>query len=228
MKKLSILAFAAVLAACSGNNKAGETTATADSVSAPQDTAAAVATAEEEQPQNALPVSREEALKAWSTFADYMDGVKPDSYLCHDIDGDGTPEVFLANRKVKDGDARAAFTVADGKLKVITNTVYLTPSAAKYEYYVADGYLLTVIENKGVESTSYILKNSKVARIAYNSLLIVGWDEEKDKPIYEFGEEGQPMIGKDFDHLEPSDEAKKYLNPKGLKEINSLDGWQEL
>ena len=231
MKKLIILVHAVIFAACTNNTKSAGETSSADSASASQDTTAVVAEPTVEAPSvisDKLPVTKEETLKAWRGLRDYIDGGDFDSYLCYDVDGDGVHEVFLANRRIKDGQAQAVFTVENGKLKCLAHTTYPMPGAPVWRFYIGQGYIHVDIQGNGNEYTSYILKNSKVVRIAYNSMNIVGWDEENDKPIYEFGEEGQPMIGKDFEHLEPSDEAMKYLNTKSLTEINKIEGWQKL
>ena len=231
MKKLIILVHAVIFAACTNNTKNAGDTPSADYASVSQDTTTVVTEASIGAPSvisDKLPVTKEEALKAWRGLRDYIHGGDFDSYLCYDVDGDGVHEVFLANRRIKDGQAQAVFTVENGKLKCLAHTAYPMPSPPVWRFYIGQGYINVDIQGDGNEYTSYILKDSKVVRIAYNSMLIVGWDEDNDKPIYEFEEEGQPMIGKDFEHLEPSDEAKKYLNTESLTEINKIEGWQKL
>lgn len=218
-----LLTIAFAIVACTGKSAKGEESAkvenTADSTVVSEVNA-------EESVSTELPISKEEALRAWNDI-ELIENVKPDSYLCYDIDKDGKAEVFLVNKKEAYGNARAIFTVNGNKLEHLLSTVYPAPGAALWKMYVGDKYLLNIVENRGKEFTAYLMKDSKVYSIAYNSMRIVGWDEEADKPIYEFDEEGQAMIGKDFDHLEPSDEAGKYLNPEGLTEIMDLKGWQE-
>lgn len=203
----SILLLVALMVCCKGSKTAEGQTA-------------------EETVSDSLPIAKAELLRAWESVADYMDGVQPDSYLLHDIDSDGIKELFLANREVEDGDSRAVFTVVDGAFQCLCHTVYPTVGASLYHFYLGDGYLLMIHENHGEEQTAYILKNSAVERIAYSSRLIVG--EEDGEPVYEFGEEGEPMLGPDFDHLEPDAAAQRYLNPQSLPEINTLPGWQRL
>lgn len=224
MKNISLLAIAVLFAACSGNNKSSNNSEPADSLNTTTETTAAVV--EEVASPKQLPVSKEVVLAAWNEYADYMDNLVPDIYLCHDIDGDGQDEIFLSNSE--NHVARAAFTVENGELKLITHGVYPTPGGATFSFYLGKGYLLSIVDNKGMEYTAYILNNSKIEKIAYNSFAIVGWDEEKDMPIYEFGEEGQPMMGADMDNLEPDENAKAFLNPDGLSEVFDLESWNSL
>lgn len=237
MKKLYLLFLSAALMACNSatnNTSSNAESVNADSTQVVTDTTTAV-TAEEEKPVSRitteLPVSKEEVQRAWNLFRDYNDIRYPDSYLCYDIDGDGTPEVFLANRSKKVAfNARAFYTLENGKLKLHAHTCYPVAGGPIYNFYIGENYCLFHFDSRGLEDTSYIIKNSKVDRVAYKSMLIVGFDEKTEEAIYEFEEGGEPMMGKDMDHLEPSKDAAKFLDieAKGLVEINDIEGWQKL
>lgn len=140
-------------------------------------------------------------------------------YSKHDIDGDGTPELFI-REKEREYNYIAIFNIENGEVNQITDR-----TSGGYEdfSYFDDGYVYHYEEHTGgltKEETYYKLKNSKVYLIATCTIDQQSWDDEKIDITYSLEINGKFVSNKEKEY-------SKVL-PKGQQtNVYNIDDWHD-
>lgn len=144
-------------------------------------------------------------------------------YALEDVDGDGTPEMFI-REKVKDYNSYYALCIGSGKPELICER----SSGGVEEFQYGDGFLCHYEEHTGGMSnntTYYILEKSKV-KMTLSSSYYCDWSDWKEGDPEPDAEEewsverdGKVISTKEADY-------NKYVPEGGRESLYNLDGWK--
>lgn len=144
-------------------------------------------------------------------------------YIFEDVDGDGTPEMFI-REKVKDYNEYFALCIGSGKPELI----FERESGGVEEFQYGDGFLFHYGEHTGGMSTLvkyYILEKSKVKMTLTSSYYCdwSNWKEDDPEPVPEeewmVERDGKVISTKEADY-------NKYVPEGGRESLYNLDGWK--